>query len=255
MVHSPHVSFDLLVGAAYTKPLPGAVGDSAPRPGLRFKVDTFAFPNELRVHHPGKPDLYANWCFVLGRAVTQFLKFARFEAGGPRLDAAAYTALVRRVVSHRPWREPLPLPARVAISGFGSLYELSRDEERAVKAGLRRRFWTLVHPTTWRIVYPSRRSAQFRLVVSTVKELRAGRPVQLLLSDFPRIRLNHSVLAYDYRIRTEDTLEFLVYDPNDPTAPGVVGFDRRTARFRPAPLTGVEVPSFRVFRMYRSLLF
>jgi len=255
MVQSPHVAFDLLVGAVFRQPLPGVVGDSPPRPALRFKLDTFAFSNELRIHHPGKPDLYANWCFILARATTQFLKFARFEIEGPRLDPAAYTALVRRVVSYRPWKQPLPAPARVAIPGFASLYELSRDEERAVKAGLGRRFWTLVHPTTWRIVYPARRSAQFRLVVATVKELRAGRPVQFLLSDFPRMRLNHAVLAYDYRIPTEDTLEFLVYDPNDPTAPGMVSFDRRTARFRPAPLTGVEVPSFRVFRMYRSLLF
>lgn len=248
-------AFDLLVGVPSTKPLPGVVGESAPRPALRFKADTFAFPNERRIHYPGKPDLYAHWCFVLGRAVTQFLKFARFEAEKPRLGPAVYTALVRRVISHWPWQEPLPWPARVGIPGFDSLYELSREEERAVKAGLGRRFWTLAHPTTWRIVYPARRSAQFRLVVATVKELRAGWPVQFLLSDCPRMRLNHSVLAYDYRIPAEDTLEFLVYDPNDPTAPGVVSFDRRTARFRPAPLTGVDVPSFRVFRMYRSLLF
>jgi hypothetical protein len=112
-----------------------------------------------------------------------------------------------------------------------------------------------VHPTTWRIVYPARRSAQFRLVVATVNDLRVGRPVQLLLSDFPGLRLNHAVLAYDYVIRADDALELLVYDPNDPTAPGVVAFDRRTARFRPAPLAGVDVAAFRVFRMYRSLLF
>jgi hypothetical protein len=254
MVESSPVGFDLLAGAPSSQPLPGAVGDSAPRPALRFKVDTFAFRNDSRIHDRGKPDLYASWCFVLGRAVTQFLKFAHFEPARSRLDPTAYTALVRRVVAHRPWREPLPAPARVGIPGFASLYDLSRGEEGAVKAGLGRRFWTLVHPTTWRIVYPSRRSAQFRLVVATVRDVRAGRPVQLLLSDFPRIRLNHSVLAYDYRIPDEDTLEFLVYDPNDPTAPGVVSFDRRTARFRPAPLPGVDVPSFRVFRMYRSLL-
>lgn len=255
MVHSSHVSFDLLVGAPHTKPLPGAAGDSAPRSALQFGADTLAFPNELRALHPEKPDLYANWCFILARTVTQFLKFARFEAEAPRLDPDAYTALVRRVVRHRPWWDALPPAARVAIPGFASLYALSRDEERAVKAGLGRRFWTLVHPTTWRIVYPARRSAQFRLVVNTVRDLRAGRPVQLLLSDFPGLRLNHSVLAYDYRIPSGDVVELLVYDPNDPTAPGVVAFDRRTARFHGAPLTGVDVPSFRVFRMYRSLLF
>jgi hypothetical protein len=245
----------LLVGPLSSDPLPGSIGETAPRPALRFNVDTFAFRNDSRIHDRGKPDLYASWCFVLARAVTQFLRFARFDGAAPRLQPAAYTALVQQVVAHRPWREPLPGPARVAIPGFASLYELSRAEEQAVKAGLGPRFWGLVHPTTWRIVYPSRRSAQFRLVVTTMKEIRAGRPVQFLISDFPRIRLNHAVLAYDYRIATADTIEFLVYDPNDPTTPGIVAFDRRTARFRPAPLTGVAVPAFRVFRMYYSPLF
>lgn len=249
------MALDLLVGPLPTAPLPGPVGETAPRPALRFKVDTFAFRNDSRIHDRGKPDLYASWCFVLGRAVIQFLKFARFEPAAPRLEPAGYTALVQRVVAHRAWREPLPTAGRVLIPGFASLYELSRHEERAVKAGLGRRLWTLVHPTTWRIVYPARRSAQFRVAVKIVQELRAGRPLQLLISDFPRLRLNHSVLAYDYRIPDADTLEFLVYDPNDPTTPGVVSFDRRTARFRPAPLPGVDVPAFRVFRMFRSLLF
>lgn len=243
-----------LIGRAPHVPLPAAVGEAAPRPTLRFKVDTFAFRNESRVHHRGKPDLYANWCFVLARAVTQFQRFARFDPEAPRLDPAAYTALVRRVVAHRPWHDPLPAPARVVIAGFASLYDLSRDEERAVKAGLGRRFWTLVHPTNWRIVWPSRRSAQFRVMVEAVHEIREGRPVQFLVSDFPRIRLDHAVLAYDYRVTTEDTVDFLVYDPNDPYAPGVVRFHRRTAQFMPAPLTCVDVPSFRAFRMYYSSL-
>ena len=245
----------LLVGPLSSDPLPGRVGEAAPCPAVRFKVDTFAFRNDSRIHHRGKPDLYASWCFVLARAVNQFLRFARFDTATPRLDPPAYTALVQRVVAHRPWQDPPPWPARVVIPGFASLYELSRDEEGAVKAGLGRRFWGLVHPTTWRIVYPSRRSAQFRLAVTSVQEIRAGRPVQFLISDFPRIRLNHAVLAYDYRITTADTIEFLVYDPNDPTAPGIIAFDRRTARFRPAPLTGVAVPAFRAFRMYYSPLF
>ena len=246
---------DLRYGSTPEAPLPGPVGETAPRPALRFKVDTFAFRNDSRVHHRGKPDLYANWCFVLARAVTQFQRFAWFDPATPRLAPAAYRGLVERVVAHRPWRTPLPASARVTIPGFASLYELTREEEAAVKAGLGGRFWTFVHPTNWRIAFPSRRSAQFRVVVRSVEELRAGRPVQFIISDFPKIRLNHSVLAYDYRITSEDTIEFFVYDPNGPHEPGIVSFDRRTVRFRPTPLIGVSVPSFRAFRMYHSPVF
>ena len=48
-------------------------------PAIRFGVDTFAFPNESRTKNRGKPDLYANYCFVMVRAVTQFHRFARFD--------------------------------------------------------------------------------------------------------------------------------------------------------------------------------
>lgn len=244
----------LVTGLFGAAPWP-AVGDHAPAPALRFRVDTFAFRNDSTIHHRDKPDIYSLRCFVLGRAVTQFQRCARFEPERPRLASSEYTALVRRVVAHRPWQAPLPASARVAIPGFRSLYALSEAEAAAVKAGLGHRFWTLVQPTNWRIVFPYPPSAQQRLAVRTVQEVRAGRPVQFLISDFPRIKLNHSVLVYDYRVLSEETIEFVVYDPNDQRAPGIVRFDRRLRRFVPAPLTGVDVPWFRAFRMYYCWLF
>ncbi len=77
-------------------PLAVGLRHSPPGPALRFGVDTFAFRNDSRIHHRGKPDLYASWCFVLARAVVQFQRFAHFEPGAPRLAAAEYTALVQR---------------------------------------------------------------------------------------------------------------------------------------------------------------
>jgi hypothetical protein len=78
--------------------------------------------------------------------------------------------------------------------------------------------------------------------------------VQLLITDFPRIRLNHSVLAFDFLVSGPDAVDFMVYDPNDPSVPGVIRFDRLYRRYRPAPLCGVTVPYFRAFRMYCSPL-
>ena len=235
-------------------PLAVALRRAPPGPALRFGVDTFAFRNDSRVHHRGKPDLYASWCFILARAVVQFQRFARFEPGAPRLAAAEYTARVQRITRRAPWRAPLPAAERVVVPGFGSLHELSREEEAAVKAGLPRRFWTLVHWTNWRMVFPYPRSQQDRVAAEIVAQLQAGRPVQLLITDFPRIRLNHSVLVFDFRVSDPDAVEFFVYDPNDPTEPGVIRYDRRVSRYRPAPLCGVNVPYFRAFRMYCSPL-
>ena len=78
--------------------------------------------------------------------------------------------------------------------------------------------------------------------------------MQLLITDFPRIRVNHSVLAFDFRASDPDAVDFSVYDPNDPTVPGVIRFDRLERRYRPAPLCGVDVPYLRAFRMYCSPL-
>lgn len=233
-------------------PLDVALRRPHPGPALRFGVDTFAFRNDSRIHHKGKPDLYASRCFVLGRAVVQFQRFARFDPGAPRLAAAEYTALVQRITRRAPWRAPLPVAERIVVPGFGSLHELTREAEDAVKAGLPRRLWTLLHWTNWRIIFPLPRAQQERVAAEIIGELQAGRPAQLLITDFPRIRCNHSVLAFDFRASDPDAVDFSVYDPNDPTVPGVIRFGRLDRRYRPAPLCGVDVPYLRAFRMYCS---
>ena len=224
-------------------------------PALRFGVDTFAFRNDSRIHHRGKPDLYANWCFVIARAVVQFQRFARFEPDAPRLAPAEYAALVRRITGRPSWWAPLPPARRIAVPGFASLHELTREMEPAVKAGLHGRLWTLVHWSNWRMVFPQPHGQQERVAAEAVAELQAGRPVQLLITDFPRIKLNHSVLAYDYEVREAGVVDFAVFDPNDPSRPGVARFDPEVRRFRPAPLCGVAVPHFRAFRQYCSPLY
>ena len=98
----------ILAGCASVAPLETAARQVPPPPSLRFGADTFAFPNESRTKNQGKLDLYANYCFVMGRAVSQFLRFARFDPDATRLTRADYAELVRRVVSRSPWDPPLP---------------------------------------------------------------------------------------------------------------------------------------------------
>jgi hypothetical protein len=224
-------------------------------PVLGFGTETFAFRNDSRIHHRGKPDIYCNRCFLMARAVVQFQRFARFDPEGPRLSSADYAARVRAVTRRAAWRAPLPRARRIVIPGFPSLHALSREEEGAVKDGLRGRLWTLVHWTNWRMTFPSLPGQQERVARETMAELRAGRPVQLFVTDFPRIQFNHSVLVFDYRAGGPEAVDFVVYDPNDPDAPGIVRFDRRDERFHPAPLCGVSVDRFRAFRQYYSPFF
>ncbi|MCI0545847.1 MAG: hypothetical protein L0027_01020 [Candidatus Rokubacteria bacterium] len=240
------------LGCAPAIPLDSAARDAAPGPVIRFGVDTFAFPNESRAKNAGKPDLYANYCFVMARAITQFQRFARFDPSGAPLASAAYTDRVRQVIAHAPWDDPLPAAERVVIPGYASLHEFSRGEEAAVKAGLVGRFWTWIHWTNWRVVFPVARTQQEKVAVEILAEIHAGRPVQLLVTNLPAVELNHTVVAYDYRVDGDGDVDLLVYDPNDPRAPGIIRFDRTEKRFVAIGLFDTTPGRIRAFRMYYS---
>ena len=240
----------VIAGCTSVAPMDVAVRQPAPPPLLHFGVDTFAFPNESRSKNHGKPDLYANYCFVMARAVTQFNRFARFDPAAPKLSADGYEERVARVVSHAPWDAPLPPDERVVIPGYPSLNELSREEEYAVKAGLGSPFWTWVHWTNWRVVFPVPAAQQERVAREAMAELQAGHLVQLLVTNFPTWELNHTVLAYDYRIGDNGAVLFTVYDPNDPYVPGLIAFDRTERHFVATRLFDTTPGAIRAFRMY-----
>jgi len=240
-------------GCASAPPLAEVLRAPAPGPTLAFGVETFAFANENRVKYRGKPDLYANWCFVMARAVTQFHRFARFDPTADPLTSEEYTERVRQVTARPPWHPELPPAERVVFPGYGSLHELSRAQERAVKAGLTGRIASWFHWTNWRVVYPMPRLQQEAVARETLAELQAGRPVQWLVTNLPTIDLNHTVLVYGYRTEG-DVIDFAVYDPNDREWPGSVRFAVPTRQFWAMRLYDVKVGPIRAFRMYYSPL-
>jgi len=234
-------------------PLPAAIQEPTQAPLLRFGEDTFAFPNEVRALNPGREDLYANYCFVMTRGVAQFLKFARFDPGRPKLSQEQYDALVRQVVSRPPWQDELPPDERVVIPGYRNLHELSREQTQAVKSGLGSKFWTMVHWTNWRVTFPVSGSQQEVVAAQILSELRARRPVLLLVTNWPTPELNHGVVAYGYR-DAGDAVEFTVYDPNDPGRSGVITFQRTPRQFWATQLFDTQPGPIRAFRMYYSPL-
>jgi hypothetical protein len=240
------------VGCVSAPTLERTLRAPVPPPTLRFGVDTFAFANENRVKYRGKPDLYANWCFVMARAITQFQRFARFEPYSPPVAPEEYIARVREITARPPWHAALPPGERVVIPGYGSLFELSRTQERAVKAGLTGRILSWMHWTNWRVVYPMPRAQQEGVARETLAELQAGRPVQWLITNLPTIDLNHTVVVYGYRTDAPDAIDFSIYDPNDRASPGTIRFDVRTRQFWATDLYDHGVGPIRAFRMYYS---
>ena len=74
--------------------------------------------------------------------------------------------------------------------------------------------------------------------------------VQLLVTNFPTWELNHSVVAYGYTVNGDGNVEFVVYDPNDPSAPGRITFDRAERRFVATRVFDTRPGPIRAFRMY-----
>ena len=77
--------------------------------------------------------------------------------------------------------------------------------------------------------------------------------MQLLVTNWPKPELNHTVVAFASS-DSATTIDFVVWDPNDPDAPGVVTFDRQARRFRATRLYDTEPGVIRIFRMYYSRL-
>jgi hypothetical protein len=243
----------LATACASVEPAPSVIGPErrASVPGFSFATDTFTFPNEIRARNPDREDLYANYCFVLARGMRQFFAFARFDPAGRRLSSEAYTERVREIAAHAPWEPAPPADDRVVIPGFANLREFSRAEEAAVKTGLGGRFWTLVHWTNWRVTFPVTSGHQAGVARELMDELDAGRLAQVLVTNWPKPELNHTVVAYAYRPGPQG-VEFVVWDPNDPGEPGVMTFHSGESRFRATRLYDTEPGLIRAFRVYYS---
>ena len=249
-----------VAGCAATLPAPSALvpGEAGLPPGVAvvrgfsFDRDTFAFPNEVRAFTGERNDLYANYCFVVARGLRQFFLFARFDPDAPRLDHAGYVDRVRRVVARPPWHPPLPVAERVVIGGYAGLREFSRAQEAAVKEGMGGRFWTLVHWTNWRTLFPMPRRHQASVLEEIQRELTAGRLVQLLVTNWPILELNHTVVVF--AARGDGTrVDLAIWDPNEPARPGVITFDAERGTFWATRVYATRPQPIRVFRMYYSL--
>lgn len=245
----------LLVGACAVAPVgpPGPHGASVPR-AFDLWRDAFAFPNLVRAEHPERPGLFANYCLVMVRAANQFFRFARFEPQAAPLAPEAYGALVRRVLAVPPWTPPWPPEQRLVVPGYPDLRRFSAAQEAVIKAAFGSNLPTLLHWRNWRVVWRPPAWHQARLADTLRDELGAGRPVALLITNFPEPDvLNHAVLVYGVRDGAPlDT--FLAYDPNDPENPLELVFERQSGRFWVGPLTYGPPGPIRAFRIFASPL-
>ena len=206
-----------------------------------FSKDTFAFANELTWEYGydtngvwttkrrEPPPDYSLHCFVVARSVCQFFENARFDPLLPRADEDTYRRLVHRVIKTSP-RKPLPSNQMVIIPGYPDLRSFSKEHETLLKKECGSAWQSYVQRGNWRMIFPFTRHQQLGVADHITSRLRDGHPVLVHLVRFPQLTINHTVLLLDVEAR-EHSLEFKVYDPNEPSAPTKLTFENQTNTF------------------------
>jgi hypothetical protein len=226
----------LLAGCASTPPPTAKV----PRP-FDFQKDTFAFPNELlweysfdtngnwTAHRREPKPSYTLHCVVLARSAIQFFENAEFCPNEPVTNTAAYRRLIRRVISTSP-RSQLPESAQIRIPGYPDLRSFSQAHEDLLKAECGGAWQSYFQRGNWRMVFPFSHSGQEHMAQKLLLHVKPGHPVAIHVSTFPKLSINHTVVAFEAKDIGTGIL-FTTYDPNQPNKPSSLLFDRATRTF------------------------
>ena len=209
---------------------------------FRFDQDTFTFANELvwryrfdpatgavTTFRSNPPPAYWHRCFVMVRAVRQFLYHARFEPELPVAEPQSYRKLIREVISRNP-RKPGLEPEKVVIPGYDCLRAFSRVHEPLLKANCGAAWRSYLVRSHWRMVAPTGRKHQARVaqhIRQSVADLRA--PI-VHLYRFPRITINHGIVLFGLS-ESDRGIQFDVYDPNTPDRPLNLIYEHATRTF------------------------
>jgi len=200
------------------------------RPAFTFPAATFAFANEtVFAYEAGQPVAdtraatrrYSRRCFVMAAAAAQFGKFAAFDPLAPPVSREELARRVRRVVRRPLWSQPA---APIRFPGYASLRDFSDREGALVQANLGPGWTTFFLMRKWCMMLVPSATHQARLNLILQEWLRHGEPMVLWIYNFPRMNVNHAVVAYALTTENGRT-QYAVYDPNFTDRPRRLEYD------------------------------
>ena len=172
---------------------------------------------------------YTLHCFVVARSARQFFDNARFEPLQPAVDEATYRELIRQVVGSNP-RKQLPMSERIVIPGYADLRSFSAAHDQLLQAECGSAWQSYLQRGNWRMIFPVTRGHQAQAGKELSARLKDRGPLLVHVFCFPSLSINHALLLFD-ATETDNEIQFATYDPNDPSKPCVLTFDRARRTF------------------------
>jgi hypothetical protein len=214
---------------------------AGPRP-LRFTHDTLAFTNQThwsysvdpvtrRQTHVRRdpPPTYALRCFVMARTVKQFHLHATFDPSSPAPDAAEARRLIRRI-TRRSARQPSPPDRRVTVPGYDNLRTFSTAWPSLFQEECGGAWQSYVQRGHWRMFLPFTQDGQRDEARSLMDGVLHGHAPVVHVVQFPALAINHALVLLQASVHP-DGIRFTTYDPNTPTHPVELLFDRPSGQF------------------------
>jgi hypothetical protein len=230
-----------------------------------FQKDTFAFANELlwvyeydskgkwtthtRVPRPE----YWQHCFVLARATKQFFVNARFEPTLAGADEETYRKLIKRVMRSNA-RHPLPETSKIVIPGYLDLRHFSQAREKLLKRTCGSGWESYFQRGHWHVVIPFTRRSQHQTAMRLTDKLARNDAPVVHLVRFPQLTINHAVIVFDAK-ENPDSIVFSIYDPNKPSAPRTITYEKATRTFTFPPNDYFPGGRVDVYEIYRNWLY
>ena len=198
-----------------------------------FQRDTFDFVNDVNLpcEHGGTvvKRRLRRCCEGMTRAWHKFWYGARFISG-ERLPLEEEKLRTLKILQKPVYLPALPENARVVLPGYEGLRAFSRIHVSWLPWRFDSLLRTHFRLGVQRMAYPFTRRGQQLQASSLSERLRAGRISVVHASRFPVISINHFVICFSAS-EMNDKIEFQAYDPNRPTAPITLHFDKTSRHF------------------------
>ena len=142
---------------------------------------------------------------------------------------------------------------KIVFPGHASLLDFSAAHEKLLKDECGGAWRSYVLRSHWRMVFPISRKHQQRTAAQMLAEIRRNISPIVHLVKFPSLTINHGMIIFA-ATETENTLDFLAYDPNDPMRPARLTYDRAIRTFSLPPNRYWAGGELDIIGIYRSWL-